>query len=92
MSSRNRCNSGSKPRLYLDELAGSSCHRSRKGTSDHGRKSCGNGQTEGMSDRRRNCGCSQVSSGSCSRYCANVCRTLFPLNYTQCFNDCTSCQ
>ncbi|WP_216828580.1 hypothetical protein [Alkalihalobacterium elongatum] len=29
---------------------------------------------------------------SCERYCRNVCQALFPLQQTQCINDCLACQ
>ncbi|WP_347549925.1 hypothetical protein ABFG93_20960 [Pseudalkalibacillus hwajinpoensis] len=29
---------------------------------------------------------------SCTRYCSNVCRALFPFDFNRCFNDCLSCQ
>lgn len=57
-------------------------------------------QTEGETRGRRNgrCGCrdndtaGRETAPSCSRYCSNVCRRLFPLDFTRCFNDCVSCQ
>ncbi|MDQ0483323.1 hypothetical protein [Guptibacillus hwajinpoensis] len=32
------------------------------------------------------------TSPSCSRFCSNVCRRLFPFNFDKCFNDCLSCK
>ena len=59
-----------------------------------------NNQTEGEATGRRSRGCGSRDSDtrgrqtgpSCSRYCSNVCRRLFPLDFTRCFNDCVSCQ
>ncbi|PFG13459.1 hypothetical protein ATG70_1662 [Bacillus sp. es.036] len=53
-------------------------------------------RTEG--ETRGRCGCKdndtagRETAPSCSRYCSNVCRRLFPLDFTRCFNDCVSCQ
>ncbi len=53
---------------------------------------------ESRGSRNRGCGCKnnetagRATSPSCSRYCSNVCRRLFPLDFTRCFNDCVSCQ
>ncbi|WP_273835200.1 hypothetical protein [Guptibacillus sedimenti] len=53
-------------------------------------------RTEG--EARGGCGCrdndtaGRETAPSCSRYCSNVCRRLFPLDFTRCFNDCVSCQ
>ncbi|ARK30650.1 hypothetical protein [Halalkalibacter krulwichiae] len=34
----------------------------------------------------------EQAAGSCSNFCTNVCRSLYPLQFTQCFNDCINCQ
>ena len=50
------------------------------------------GETRGRCGCRDNDTAGRKTAPSCSRYCSNVCRRLFPLDFTRCFNDCVSCQ
>ena len=55
-----------------------------------------NNQIEGESRRnrrdRRDRRDRRQTAPSCSRFCSNVCRRLFPFNFNRCFNDCLSCK